>query len=139
MFDGYFSIATFAEVIDLLHDWNTNVLPLIETKDPKVGGKTGLYIELKQPQYIMKDNGMVVTDMLLNELKAHPHSSEMFFGVKPRANNTNATHFGCEKFDEYQVSSLVLQCFESAALESLYEAFLIDDGKNFNHAQPPLV
>ena len=134
MFDGYFSIATFAEVIDLLHDWNTNVLPLIETKDLKVDGTTGLYVELKQPQYSMKDNGMVVTDMLLNEFKTHPHSPETFFGVKPRVNNTNATHFGFEKFDEYQVSSLVLQCFESVVLESLYVAFLDDDGKNFNHA-----
>jgi len=139
-FDWYFSIPTFAEIIDLLHEWNTEIRPLIvEEGSHKIGTRPGLYVELKKPRQILKDSGIIMADLFLNELKAHPHGSHLFFGVRHDTNHTNATDFGCEKPDEYRVPPLVVECFETAVLESLRTSFLNDGGENFNHAEPPLV
>jgi len=155
MFDWHFSVPTFTEIIDLLHEWNTNVRPLIDHWG--ITTKPGLYVELRRPRRIFEDSGIIMTDLLLDELRAHHHGAHMFFGVKPNHNNNTissntttasnttttttsvATNFGCEKPNEYHVPSLVIQCFESAVLESLRTSFLDDDGATFNHAQPPLV
>jgi len=139
-FDWHFTIPTFTEIIDLLHQWNIEIRPLITKEGSrKIDSRPGLYVELKKPRQILEDSGMIMADLFLNELKAHPHGSHLFFGVPHDTNNTNATNFGCEKPSEYRVPPLVVECFESAVLESLRMSFLNDGGENFNHAEPPLV
>lgn len=117
-YDYLFPIPSFAQIIDLLHDWNTNEVPLIgrsSSRTKKTGGVPGLYVELKQSHYFQQD-GLDMTDLFLDELEIHPKARELLF------DHVTLCDEGL-KDDEYRVPPLVVQAFEGDVLLSIRNKF----------------
>ena len=128
--DYIFTIPTFVEILDLLHDWTNNVLPVIERSEIKQRQNTpGVYVELKNPSWIYNDtHGEVkVEDILLNTITKYPFAKELLFDPK-----------SCNDDNEYSVPPLVLQCFEAETLEYL-RARMEADQEMYQNVLPPSV
>lgn len=121
-FDYQFPIPTLQGILDLLYDWNYNVM-----SNQNKTKRAGVYVELKFPDYYLNQN-VSLADLLLDEMDQHPHAGEMFFNTK------NQTNFGCEAEDSYQVPPFVVQCFHAETLHYLYTQFL-----HFQMPSPPFV
>ena len=113
-YDLMFSIPTFSQIVNLLHDWNTRELPLIG-RPSKVGGVAGIYVELKRSQFFEKDANISIADLFLDELANHDKASELLFD--------HVTLCEGLKYDEYRVPPLVVQSFDGATLEYLRTMF----------------
>lgn len=136
--DYLFTIPTLVEILDLLYDWTYNVLPVIERSQSKLTQrKPGVYIELKNPSWILNDtNGSVrVEDILLNTITNHPKSNELFFDPSHHCSNS----YDDEEKYEYSVPPLVFQCFEVDTLEYLRRKMLEADVSIYNNVIPPSI
>ena len=122
-FDFSFPIPTIQDIVDLLHDWNHDIV--IKNNITK---RSGIYAELKDPQYYLQELNTSLVDIFLKEMEQNKHADKMFFNTK------NQTHFGCERMGEYQVPPLVIQCFDA---ETLHEMRSKLHSKGM--AQPPYV
>ena len=129
-FDGLFEVPTLVEIIDLLHEWNTNARPYVGLDTQKIKGRAGLYAELKKPAFLQQDAGINVADLLIGEIKNNPTARDMFLSMHECANL---------KADEYQVPPLVLQCFDRNTLAYLHEQFTTDDDLSNGAFPPPMV
>lgn len=129
-FDDLFEVPTLAEIVDLLHDWNTNVRPYIGTDTQKIKGRAGLYVELKRPGFLRDDAGINIADLFIAEMKSNDKAREMFLEMRECANL---------KADEYQVPPLVLQCFDGETLTYLHEQFTTDEELAYGAFLPPMV
>lgn len=59
--DGILTIPTLTEILDLLHEWVQEVLPVIERNPQKQLAKSpGLYVELKSPSWINEEMATAV-------------------------------------------------------------------------------
>jgi len=117
-YDGYdylFGIPSFAQIVDLLHEWNTRELPLIGRSGLKRGGVPGAYVELKRSAFFQEDAGISIADLFLDELASHPKASDLLFD--------HVTLCDDLRFDEYRVPPLVIQSFEGDVLEYLRAKF----------------
>jgi len=116
-YDGYdymFRIPSFSQIVVLLHDWNTRVLPLIGRPN-KVGGVPGVYVELKRSGFLQEDANISIADLFIDELATHPLASDLLFDHVTLCDNL--------RYDEYRVPPLVVQSFESDVLEYLRDKF----------------
>lgn len=113
-FDDLFSIPSFAQIVNLLQDWNTRELALIG-RPGKTGGVAGMYVELKRSSFFREDANVSIADLFLDELASHPHASELLFD--------HVTLCQGLKYDEYRVPPLVVQSFEGSTLEYLRMQF----------------
>ena len=120
-YDNLFKIPSFTQIVNLLHDWNTRVLPLIGRPN-KVGGVTGMYVELKQSYYFEQqqyddtnNSSISLPDLFLDELANHPLASELLFDHVTLCDDLH--------YDEYRVPPLVVQAFEGQVLEYLRKKF----------------
>jgi len=114
-FDNLFGIPSFAQIVSLLHDWNTRELPLIGRPSEKTGGVPGLYVELKRSQFFRDDANISLAELFLDELANHPKASELLFD--------HVTLCEGLRYDEYRVPPLVIQSFEGDILEYLRRRF----------------
>lgn len=121
-FDGMFAVPTLHEIVDLLYDWNHNI---VTTQN--VYRKSGIYPELKSPE-IHNDRNISLVDAFIEEMIHHPYADEMFF------KRISQTEFGCEHAGSYQVPPLVIQCFNADVLSDL-EKKLLDKSM----ASPPYI
>jgi glycerophosphoryl diester phosphodiesterase len=159
--DGLLQIPTFVELLDLYHEWNTEVLPVIErVGDSNVEEENrllqrspGIYIELKNPSWVNAEiatiagnddttladvwkhvnstNTKTMEELFVETLRNYTYSQQLFFDPT-RCNTTNM------KFDEYFVPPLIVQCFESNALEKIRQLFH-DDEEFFQNVVPPQI
>jgi len=116
-YDGYdymFGIPSFAQIVNLLHDWNTRELPLLG-RPSKVGGVPGLYAELKLSSFFLADANISVADLFLDELATHPKASELLFDHVTLCDNLG--------YAEYRVPPLVVQSFNGDDLDYLRNKF----------------
>lgn len=113
-YDYMFQIPSFAQIVNLLHDWNTRELALVG-RPSKVGGVAGMYVELKRSAFFEEDANISIADLFLDELASHPHASELLFD--------HVTLCEGLKYDEYRVPPLVVQSFEGTILEYLRMQF----------------
>lgn len=152
-FDGLFSIPSFQEILDLIVDWNTNVVPLITRKDEQqknntnttsssttkqqehygvgtndIPRKSRLYVELKQANFLRNHLNISIADLFIQELNQHPQSKQYFF---------NASECQNRKYDEYIMPPLVIQCFDTDTLSYLYNTMISDSG--MNQTMPPMI
>mmetsp|Transcript_11386 Transcript_11386/g.18857 ORF Transcript_11386/g.18857 Transcript_11386/m.18857 type:complete len:453 (-) Transcript_11386:48-1406(-) len=107
--DGHYSIPTLQEILELLHHWNRDMEPKVESSSMKK--RTGLYAELKDPKWFASEKSLKLTDIFINELSTSPHANSMF----------NDTDCASLKFDEYLTPPLVVQCFDGEILKELSE------------------
>jgi len=122
-FDGLFSIPTLADIVDLLYEWNTLILPTQNSTK-----KSGIYVELKSPE-IFTEHNISLVDTFIDEMVAHPHAHEMFFI------RSNETDYGCHRRPfTYQVPPLVIQCFDGKTMKKLHTKL-----KQKEMALPPFV
>ena len=114
-YDHLFKIPSFTQIVNLLHDWNTRVLPLIGRPN-KVGGVAGMYVELKQSYYFeQQQHNVSLPDLFFGELANHPLASELLFDHVTLCDNLH--------YNEYRVPPLVVQAFEGQVLEYLRKKF----------------
>jgi len=113
-YDYLFGIPSFAQIVNLLHAWNTQEWPLIGRPN-KVSGVPGMYVELKRAQFLKQDANISIADLFLDELANHPHASELLFDHVELCRGL--------KYDEYRVPPLVVQSFEDEVLEYLRTMF----------------
>jgi glycerophosphoryl diester phosphodiesterase len=112
-FDYMFPIPSFAQIVNLLYDWNTRELPLIG-RDTRVN-VPGMYVELKRSAFFEQDANVSIADLFLDELASHPHASELLFD--------HTTLCDGLKDDEYRVPPLVVQSFDGSVLEYIRGQF----------------
>jgi glycerophosphoryl diester phosphodiesterase len=104
-FDTFFGIPTLLEVLELLDDWNTDILPKLSARKRRAG----LYAEIKDPKWFAAETDINPVDLLMQEISASPHASAVI----------NDTDCMALKFDEYLIPPLVVQCFEGQTLQEL--------------------
>ncbi|GFH61796.1 hypothetical protein CTEN210_18272 [Chaetoceros tenuissimus] len=107
-FDFTFSIPTIQDIVNLLHDWNHNII--VKNNSTK---RSGIYAEFKNPQYYLQQLNISLVDIFLQEMDRNEYADKMFFNTK------NQTKFGCERMNEYQVPPLVIQCFDIETLREM--------------------
>jgi glycerophosphoryl diester phosphodiesterase len=122
-FDWIYGIPTLHQILDLLHEWNNNIL--LKQNQTR---RSGVYIELKSSAVYKNVQNVSIAELFLEDITQHPLADEMFFNVQ------NKTIFGCEKLNTYQVPPLVMQCFDGVTLHNLHKGFL-----ERKMALPPLV
>jgi glycerophosphoryl diester phosphodiesterase len=115
--DGQYGIPTLQDILELLHQWNRDMEPLVQSSKKRAG----LYAELKDPKWFDSEKNLKLTDMLINELSTSPHANSMF----------NDTDCAALKFDEYLTPPLVVQCFDGETLKDLSEQW------SQNYGTPP--
>eukprot|EP00591_Stephanopyxis_turris_P004944 CAMPEP_0195512668 /NCGR_PEP_ID=MMETSP0794_2-20130614/4553_1 /TAXON_ID=515487 /ORGANISM="Stephanopyxis turris, Strain CCMP 815" /LENGTH=468 /DNA_ID=CAMNT_0040640511 /DNA_START=122 /DNA_END=1528 /DNA_ORIENTATION=+ len=126
-FDGLFPVPTLVEIIDLLAEWTYNAMPVLG-RNPDMA-RPGLYIELKSPSLLLEDAEIKVEDLLIETIKAHPHSPDLFF---------NESRCASLKRGEYIVPPLVMQNFEYETLAHLRSVFE-EDKDTFKNVIPPSI
>lgn len=122
-FDLSFGIPTLHDIIDLMHEWNTDI-----EMHQNLTRRSGLYAELKSPDIYTHAQNTSLADLFIEEMNKHPHAGEMFFNAE------NTTTFGCEKHNTYQVPPLVVECFDGNTLEKLRSGLI-----QHSMALPPFV
>lgn len=121
MYDGVFSIPTFQEILELVHTWNSVVLPQLATTKQRAG----IYVELKDPTWFETEANLTLADLFLAELASSPHAASIF----------NDTECSSLKFDEYLPPPLVIQCFDGETLRYISEQWT---AKSYG-LSPPMV
>jgi glycerophosphoryl diester phosphodiesterase len=109
LYDGIFGIPTFQQALDLLDDWNSNVLPLL-TQEPALE-RAGVYVELKDPELYQQVTNKNMVDLFLNELQQSKHAT--YLQQDPVCDEL--------KFDQYVPPPLVVQCFSAPTLEQIHK------------------
>jgi glycerophosphoryl diester phosphodiesterase len=112
-FDWFYGIPTLHDILDLLYEWNNEIL--LHQNQTR---KSGVYIELKSPEVYLHQQNVSLSDLFIEDINQHPHADEMFFNVGKK------TIFGCESHDTYQVPPLVIQCFDGETLRHLRKGFV---------------
>jgi len=128
LFDYHHSIPTFQEILELVVDWNIEVVPFIDRSNTTLRPTAGVYVELKYPQFLAKNGNRSIEFLFLNELTKNSTITDYFFDQTM-----------CEnlRFDEYIRPPLVVQCFQSDVLEKLHKTMEADNV--FNSSIPPMI
>jgi glycerophosphoryl diester phosphodiesterase len=150
-FDGLFRIPSLTDILELLNDWNENVQPLWyhdnnidnsnndgNTKQPHryPPPPRGLYAELKDFQWQMKDANINLIDVFFKEIQND-------YPVWEKALLRHMCSTKRLREHEYKLPPLVMQSFEAAVLKNftirwdqLSSGKLSDVGKEGNATQP---
>ena len=107
LYDDMFGIPTFQETLELLEEWNEQILPLL-TDEPTLQ-RAGLYVELKDPDIYQQMTNTSMVDIFMKELQTSKHAKFL------------QTDSVCEslKFNQYVPPPMVVQCFSAPTLEQL--------------------
>jgi glycerophosphoryl diester phosphodiesterase len=154
MYDGLLAIPSLAQILELIHHWNTVDLPatvlVVNVTDnntqqqqpsPLQKYQAGLYVEFKQSAWIQNETGMDLVDLLYDNIAAALSSNDN----DTANNNNNDTSkywkhllpcFESVRFDEYIVPGLVLQSFNATDLERFHQKWQHD---KVQAAEPPYV
>ena len=111
-FDGAFGIPTLTEILRLLREWNTEILPLRinVTDSTKQAPKPGIVAELKSHPWLLKDANMDLIDLVFQHMK---DEEELWRNTLfDRLCYTKRL-----KIHEYRLPPLVFQAFEGSVLE----------------------
>lgn len=132
-YDGKFEIPTLDEVLELLHEFNTQALPQFYTSPPRTDNTTieeplllpraGLYAELKDPERHLLEANLNLVDIFLQTLDKSPFAGHMW----------NDTACDALKFNQYLVPPLVVQCFDETTLQQVHTTWI----DTYNHSLPP--
>ena len=134
-FDYQHTIPTFQEILNLVMDWNLNVLPYVDrsysnnnTNTTIRSKKAGVYVELKYPNFIQSQTNSSISDLFLQELTNDPTITDYLFNPSM-----------CEnlKFDEYVYPPLIIQSFDSNTLKYLFDT--MEANNIFNSSLPPMI
>jgi len=109
-YDGMFGVPTLQETLQLLHEWNQEILPLL-TEEASLE-RAGLYAELKDPVIYQEATNQSLVDVFLKELQAASDTMPFLNGD---------TICDSLKYDEYVVPPLVVQSFDANALEEVHQ------------------
>lgn len=148
LFDWLFEVPTLSEILDLMASWDDDVLESISRSIVRTDERPGLYVELKMPGWLKADSNISVEELLVSELKDHPHAYELFFDSETICgsssgendlNNRMLLSLDVNIAKEYnRLPPLVMQCFEHDTLERLQLAFAADKDA-FEGVVPPNV
>lgn len=119
VYDGMFGVPSLQDTLKLLHEWNSDILPLL-TQDYKLE-RAGLYAELKDPEIYQQMTNKSMVDVFLAELQDFSEYTQFL-----------DEDYVCDelKYDEYVVPPLVVQSFDAKALEEVHKKW------NYNTSVP---
>jgi glycerophosphoryl diester phosphodiesterase len=109
LYDDMFGIPTFQETLQLLEEWNEQVLPLL-TDEPTLQ-RAGLYVELKDPDIYQQMTNRSMVDIFINELQTSEHAK--FLQEDSVCDSL--------KFNQYVPPPMVVQCFSAPTLEEIHK------------------
>ena len=158
--DGMFGIPSLAQILDTLHQWNEVDLPARfaaedDVEAPAPGHpsplqkyRSGVYIEFKETEWIQRETGMDLVDLLFQSVA---QAFRMDQDVNDDNGNDNPNNhaywrdllscYETVRFDEYLVPGLVLQSFAARDLQRFHEKWNADDDSRISTAaaEPPYV
>jgi glycerophosphoryl diester phosphodiesterase len=168
--DGLFGVPTLREIVDVLHRWNSVDLPALsktleaeaESMDaatrsgsnpkrptPLQLQQSGLYLELKDGEWLLEEAGIDLTKLVYDEMKraAADVVATTNQGHDATTSSPWSTLFRCfeeVRFDEYVVPGVVVQSFEADALERFHSLWTADVEQVWSSgggvsAEPPYV
>jgi glycerophosphoryl diester phosphodiesterase len=113
MYDGYFRIPRLEDILELIVEWNTEILPLLNKTST-----SGLYIELKESDWLLQEAGLDLVSLFNKHTASHAELWEK--------------HLTCNtKKSVYRVPPLVIQSFELDSLTRFSNTWKL--------SMPPLV
>eukprot|EP00548_Thalassiothrix_antarctica_P009352 CAMPEP_0194159804 /NCGR_PEP_ID=MMETSP0152-20130528/78039_1 /TAXON_ID=1049557 /ORGANISM="Thalassiothrix antarctica, Strain L6-D1" /LENGTH=510 /DNA_ID=CAMNT_0038869421 /DNA_START=257 /DNA_END=1785 /DNA_ORIENTATION=- len=125
LYDDVFTIPTLEEIINLLYNWNTNLLPQYESRphteiqqQPIITRRAGLYAELKDPKWFLDEN-LNLVDLFLKELTQYANANGNGSNDDTILHDTQCPLIEVDEY--YLVPQLVVQCFDGDVLQELYD------------------
>ncbi|KAL3926298.1 MAG: hypothetical protein SGBAC_013532 [Bacillariaceae sp.] len=127
-FDGMFQIPTLTEILELVHEWNT-VIGIKRVNPSHVEAVRGIYAELKDYPWLLKDTGHDLVDLLFQHMDGNDALWE-------KSVISNLCYSKRLKAHEYRLPPLVIQSFEGDALKYFVNTW--DEKFNKNQTKPAL-
>mmetsp|Transcript_7393 Transcript_7393/g.11209 ORF Transcript_7393/g.11209 Transcript_7393/m.11209 type:complete len:504 (-) Transcript_7393:200-1711(-) len=105
-YDGLYAIPTVSDILALLKEWNTNVVPKITPKKQRAG----LYAELKYPAWVEHDTDVSIVDLFLEKIFRNGDALSLIQDGE------------CAelKHNEYLIPPLVVQSFDADHLQEMH-------------------
>ena len=124
-YDFQFQIPTLTEIMTLLKIWNRSIVPQLKLKPQDqqqtpyseqqeriiVNAAAGVYLELKEPEWLEQDSGQDLIQLILEHMHDNPDLWK------------DATTCHRLKVEEYKVPPLIIQSFEADALKKFHSAW----------------
>lgn len=121
-FDGLFQIPTLTEILELLNEWNENIQPLwyhdnsnyvdssIQIPHRYTPPPRGLYAELKDSPWLLKDANINLVDLFFNHIQSQK-------SVWDKSLLRHMCHTKRLREHEYRLPPLIMQAFQAEVLE----------------------
>jgi len=139
LYDNLWTIPSLDDILDVLYHWNIvdlpQTLPQDSNEDSEIAAgkptqlqlaQSGLYIEFKDAEWLQKEAGLNLVDLLYQHLTDHADQW-----------NHLLTCFQEIRFDQYKLPGLVIQSFEADALKAFHTRW--KDFSNDQIPEPPYI